>query len=288
MQATNFGTRVETLRRNLNPSRKRGIGIRMKTNHLAITLIGGPTALLEFGGVRLLTDPTFDPAGSEYQSGPVTLRKLSGPALRETDVGSFDYVLLSHDHHFDNLDHAGRSALGHARTVFTTEEGSQRLGGNSVGLKDWQSTDVAIESGGTLRIVATPARHGPEGLNRGEVIGFVLFFADAPHDAIYVSGDTVWYEGVAEVAKRYAIRTAILHLGAARVPAVGPFHLTMTASEAVKAARAFAGATIVPVHYEGWAHFSEGREQIEGAFLNGGLSHRLRWLEPGQALPLAA
>ena len=39
-----------------------------------ITLIGGPTALIEFAGFRLLTDPTFDPPG-EYQLPHVTLKK---------------------------------------------------------------------------------------------------------------------------------------------------------------------------------------------------------------------
>ena len=48
----------------------------MNSTRLAITYIGGPTALVEFGGVRLLTDPTFDPAGGEYPSGAATLRKL--------------------------------------------------------------------------------------------------------------------------------------------------------------------------------------------------------------------
>lgn len=51
---------------------------------------------------------------------------------------------------------------------------------------------------------------------------------------------------------------------------VGPFHLTMTAEEAVKAARVFADAQIVPIHYEGWAHFSEGRKEIERAFESAG------------------
>lgn len=32
---------------------------------MRITLIGGPTALLEIEEYRLLTDPTFDPPGSE-------------------------------------------------------------------------------------------------------------------------------------------------------------------------------------------------------------------------------
>src|SRR5215208_1936293 len=104
-----------------------------------LTYVGGPTALLEFGGVRFRTDPTFDPGGGEYQTGPVTLRKLDGPALGAEALGVFDYVLLSHDHHFDNLDHAGRKVLTAAKAVLTTTEGAERLNNNSVGLANWQT-----------------------------------------------------------------------------------------------------------------------------------------------------
>ena len=83
--------------------------------------------------------------------------------------------------------------------------------------------------------------------------------------------------GVAEVARRFPVKTAILNIGAARVPEIGPYHLTMTSAEAVEAARAFGDATIVPLHFEGWAHFSEGREDIVRAFDQAGLAHRLRW-----------
>lgn len=67
-------------------------------NRLSVTYVGGATALLEFGGLRWLTDPTFDPGGTEYESGPVTLRKLHSPAVTPERLGAFDYVLLSHDH----------------------------------------------------------------------------------------------------------------------------------------------------------------------------------------------
>jgi L-ascorbate metabolism protein UlaG (beta-lactamase superfamily) len=253
---------------------------------LTLTHIGGPTALLEFGPVRLLTDPTFDPAGSEYRSGPATLRKLSEPALSPHGVGPFDYVLLSHDHHFDNLDHSGRNLLANAKTVLTTEEGAGRLGGNSLGLEPWQTVDLFSPQGRVLRVIATPARHGPKDHDRGPVIGFALFFVDAPEQVVYFSGDTVWYEGVAEVGHRFPIRAAILNLGAARVPEVGPFHLTMTADEAVEAARAFSGAAIVPLHFEGWAHFSESRKRVEEAFANAGLERRLRWPELGRPIQI--
>jgi L-ascorbate metabolism protein UlaG (beta-lactamase superfamily) len=239
---------------------------------LSITYIGGPTALIDFGGVRLLTDPTFDPAGCAYPSGAATLRKLAGPAVNAADLGAIDHVLLSHDHHFDNLDRAGRDLLPKAKFVVTTADGAARLGGRAIGLSPWQSVELP-----PLQVVATPARHGPANLDRGPVIGFVFWLEDAPDDTIYFAGDTVWYEGLVEIRRRYPIRTAILNLGAARVPEVGPFHLTMTAAEAVKAARVFNDAAIVPLHFEGWAHFSEGRKEIAEAFERAGLTDRLRW-----------
>jgi L-ascorbate metabolism protein UlaG (beta-lactamase superfamily) len=256
----------------------------MEASRLGITYIGGPTSILELGGVRLLTDPTFDPKGGEYQSGPATLRKLAGPAIQPDAVPAFDCVLLSHDHHFDNLDHRGRTMLSRARTVLTTDEGARRLGGNSLGLKAWHKADIATPDGRVLRIVGTPARHVPERLQRGTVTGFVLYLADAPETAVYVSGDTVWYECVAEVARRFRIKAAILHVGAAVVPEIGSFHLTMTADEAVDAARAFADAAIVPVHFEDWAHFSEGRAEILRAFRRARLETRLRWPDRGRQI----
>ena len=161
-----------------------------------LTYVGGPTALLEVGGVRLLTDPTFDPAGAEYRAGSYVLRKTQGPALALDALGRIDAVLLSHDHHFDNLDHAGRRLLSSAARVLTTAEGAARVGSES-GLVAWQSTSLETRGGAPLRITATPARHGPEHADRGPVIGFVL---GRQGEAIYLSGDTVWYEGVAEVA----------------------------------------------------------------------------------------
>ncbi len=255
-------------------------------NSLVVTYIGGPTALLEFGAARLLTDPTFDPPGGEYATPATTLRKLAGPALTPDQVGRLDYVLLSHDHHFDNLDHLGRKVLRSAKTVFTTEEGAARLGENSVGLHPWRGVNLPASQPPSLRVVGAPARHGPQGMSRGAVTGFILFFDDAADQCIYVSGDTVWYEGVAEVARRFPIRAAILNLGAARVPEVGPFHLTMTAAEAVEAARAFTGAAIIPLHFEGWAHFTEGRDAIANAFAAEGMTDRLHWVEAGRPIQI--
>ena len=257
------------------------------TRELQITYIGGPTALLEWGGLRLLTDPTFDPAGTTYTTGPSTLAKTLGPAIPPDAVGRIDVVLLSHDHHADNLDHAGRTLLAGAGRVVTTSAGAERLGGGAIGLAPWQTVDVANAAGRVLRITGTPARHGPAGGDRGPVTGFVLAYQDAPARGVYVAGDTVWYDGVAEVARRFPVAVVVLNMGAARVAAAGPHALTMTAADGIATAQAFPAATIVPLHFEGWAHFTESRDQIQQAFVQAGLAARLCWIAPGATVSLS-
>src|ERR687895_1784428 len=130
---------------------------------VTITLIGGPTALIEVDGFRLLTDPTFDEPGA-YQLPHVKLEKLVGPAVSAHDIGEVDAVLLSHDQHSDNLDHSGRDFLKHAKRVLTTEVGAKRLGGHAEGFPPWASTELTGKNGHSLTITATPARHGPAGI----------------------------------------------------------------------------------------------------------------------------
>jgi L-ascorbate metabolism protein UlaG (beta-lactamase superfamily) len=250
---------------------------------MQVTYIGGPTALFELPGLRLLTDPTFDPAGSEYATALYTLRKTQDPAIPADALGDIDVVLLSHDHHFDNLDRSGRALLTRVPVVVTTKAGAARLGSPAVGLEPWETLDVPTHDGRTLRITATPARHGPEGGDRGPVIGFVLSLSDAPRENTYISGDTVWYDGVAAVAQRFQINAAVLFMGAACVREVGSAHLTFVAADALAVANAFPNAVLVPLHYEGWQHFTEGRDEIERAFASAHLTNRVTWLKYGRA-----
>jgi L-ascorbate metabolism protein UlaG (beta-lactamase superfamily) len=251
--------------------------------NITLTLIGGPTMLIEIGGLRLLTDPTFDPAGGEYNLGPVTLNKTTGPALTADSLGRLDAVLLSHEQHSDNLDLSGRALLDTVEQVFTTNQSAANLGPNAIGLNPWETHQLTAPDGRTLIITATPGRHGPVGIEpvAGDVTGFVLAWADEPRPALYISGDTVWYEGVAEVARRFEVGVALLNLGAARLEPVGPIDLTMNAEGAIETMRAFGSATLVPAHYEGWAHFSESQTAASRVLTEAGLTDRIHWLERG-------
>lgn len=254
----------------------------MEPSALKLLLVGGPTLLFEWAGLRILTDPTFDPPGSQYPAGPIVLTKTTGPALPVEGVGAIDVVLLSHDQHPDNLDLAGRALLPRAARVLTTASGGARLGGNALGLAPWASISLPARDGSSVTITATPGRHGPPGCEPicGDVTGFVLQCSDRA-DTIYFAGDTVWYEGVAEVAQRFRVTTAILCLGAARLREVSPEHLTMTAADALATMRAFPQAKVIPVHFDGWAHWTEGRASLANAFAEGGCASRVLWLEPG-------
>ncbi|HWG04779.1 MAG TPA: MBL fold metallo-hydrolase [Beijerinckiaceae bacterium] len=258
----------------------------MQRETLTITLVGGPTALIEIGGLRLLTDPTFDDPQS-YEAGGVTLAKTKPPAVAESAVGNVDLVLLSHDQHFDNLDHSGRAFLRHAGRVLTTVAGAKRLGGRAEGLKNWERAELETRSGRRLLVTATPARHGPVGIEKisGDVTGFALTFEDEHQPAIYISGDTVWYEGVAEVARRFDVRVAILFTGAA-MPR-GPFHVTMDSNDAIEAAHAFPQAMIMGIHNEGWAHYTQCQSDLVRAFSAHDLISRLQVLQPGVATALS-
>lgn len=259
-----------------------------------ITHVGGPTALIEVGGWRLLTDPTFDAAGRRYAFGwGTSSRKLTGPAIAADGIGPIDAVLLSHDHHEDNLDVAGRALLPSAGTVVTTEAGARRLAGEvgSVrGLAPWATTRLEGEGKVPIEITATPCRHGPP-LSKpivGDVIGFALSWPEQRDGVLWITGDTVLYDGVREVPRRLDVGTAVVHLGGVRFPISGPLRYTLSADEAVELCRLTDPRTIVPLHYEGWKHFREGRSEAEAAFAGApALAERVKWLPIGSPVELA-
>ena len=253
---------------------------------LTITHIGGPTVLIELGGWRLLTDPTFDPPGRRYFFGLGTMsRKLRGPAIAPADLGRVDAVLLSHDHHDDNLDPAGRALLPQAGKVITTAAGARRLGGNASGLMPWQSTTLEHDGRPSIEVTATPCRHGPPLSHPivGDVVGFALRWEGQEHGLLWISGDTVLYEGLEEVARRIDVGLAIVHLGGVRFPVSGPVRYTMAARDAVKLCALMQPADDRPDPLRGLEALSRGAARPRRPSLRApaDLAQRVRWLEIG-------
>lgn len=232
---------------------------------MRLTHIGGPTTLIEVDGWRILTDPTFDPPGRTYRFGwGTSSRKTAGPAVAPDAVGPIDVVLLTHDHHADNLDDAGRGLLPAAGVVLTTVSGAGRLGGSAHGLHAWETHLLERPGRPALTVTATPCRHGPVGSRPivGDVIGFAIAWEGQRHGALWISGDSVLYGGLREVGARLDVGTLVLHLGRVRFGLTGRVRYTMDVEDAIELLREVAPRTAIPVHYEGWSHFTQGRDEV--------------------------
>jgi len=243
-----------------------------------LTPLGGPTVLIELGGVRLLTDPTFD-APQTYTVGSGELTKTMMPALAAAAVGPVDAVLLSHDQHPDNLDESGREFLETVPVVVSTPTAAGRLGGRCLGLEPWATVRLA-----DVTVTAVPAVHGPEGTSDvlGPVTGFLVALDAA--DPIYVTGDNTSLAAVREIASRVPrLAAAVLSAGAARLPFIAG-ELTMTAERAAQAALILGRPPVLLAHTDGWSHLTESRTAVAAAFAQAGIRTTLLDAKQGTAV----
>ncbi len=247
---------------------------RRMSTPVTFTLIGGPTVAMRYAGLTVVTDPTFDPPGPH--SG---LTKTEGPALSAQEVGPVDLALVSHDHHPDNLDDAGREVALAAGLALTAAKGAARV----PGLVGMRPGDTRIVPGTPdVTVTAVHAQHGPRAVNAiiGPVIGFVLRAEGWP--TLYFSGDN---SSVA-VARRIAddhpdVAIALLCMGSAKVPNRGTSPLTLNVSRAARVAEFWPDATLVPIHVDGWEHFTEQRADALAGLNKRGLAERVVALERG-------
>jgi L-ascorbate metabolism protein UlaG (beta-lactamase superfamily) len=244
---------------------------------LAVELVGGPTAIIEYGGLRWLTDPTLSPPG-EYGG----LTKLTGPAFDVTERPPIDVVLLSHHHHSDNLDPAGREFLPSARQVLSTTTAAEELGGNVVAMEPWREIELESPSG-TVKVTAVHAQHGPDGSDeiQGPVLGFLLSADGAA--TVYVSGDNASRDVVRVIVERTgAIELAILNAGAVQLSKFDRAYLTLSADHAADVTKILGARVAIPLHFEGWGHFTQGAAELRAAFSGNGVGDRLVMLERGE------
>jgi L-ascorbate metabolism protein UlaG (beta-lactamase superfamily) len=249
---------------------------------VTLTLIGGPTVAMRYAGLTVLTDPTFDSPGPH--SG---LTKTEGPAFAAEALGPVDLALVSHDHHPDNLDDAGREVALAAGLALTTAKGGERVPG-LVGMRPGDTRIVPAQPAppGTpdVTVTAVHAQHGPRALAPvlGPVIGFVLRAEGWP--TVYFSGDNSSVAVAGRIARDHPdVAIALLCMGGAKVSNRGTAPLTLDVARAARVAAFWPDATIVPIHVDGWAHFTERRADSVAGLERRGLVERLVDLPRGVA-----
>src|ERR1700689_4648239 len=106
-------------------------------------VVGGPTIVLGIGGLRIVSDPTFDAPGPHGY-----LTKTAGPAVADDQLGPVDLVLGSHDNHPLNPDDRGRALALAAPLVQPPRSGARPLGPPAIGLAPGTSHTVPRPGGG--------------------------------------------------------------------------------------------------------------------------------------------
>jgi L-ascorbate metabolism protein UlaG (beta-lactamase superfamily) len=228
---------------------------------ITITHIDTACILLDINGFRILTDPTLDKAGHLYYHGfGAASRKTDNPALPASGLEEIDLILLSHHQHKDNFDNNGRAFIDNVSTVLSTKNAARDIPGIT-GLDNWETYPVETDKLQNLRITATPAQHHPSWIPEfisGTVIGFVIEFDGQENGVIYISGDTVYFKGIDEVAKRYKIDIGIFHVGGVQFRYLtGLGEYTMSSKGLLQSVSVLNPRLVIPIHSRGWSHFKE-------------------------------
>jgi L-ascorbate metabolism protein UlaG (beta-lactamase superfamily) len=217
-----------------------------------LTLVRSATVILELAGKRILVDPMLDDVGArppiEGTRNPVANPTAPLPFPADDVVRGLDAVIVTHRHR-DHLDARGEELVPRDVPVFCQPEDEEALG--ELGL-DVRPIEDTVEWNG-LRITRTPARHGSGAIAEllGPVSGFVL-------DDLYLAGDTVWYEGVAETIEQHRPRVAVVNAGGAEFTEGG---LIVMGVEDVREV-AVRVATVVAVHLEALNHCFLTRSEL--------------------------
>ncbi|MGO4341176.1 MBL fold metallo-hydrolase [Pedococcus sp. 2YAF34] len=255
----------------------------------SVRFIGNATVLLRYGGFTILTDPTFVHRHEKVDLGHgLHATRLTDPAMEVEELPPLDLVLLSH-YHGDHFDQVAQAKLDRSLPVVTTPQARDQLHelgfGQAVGLDTWDAATVR-KGDRRLRITSCPGRHGPgiSDLALPDVMGSVLQADDAAVSTIYVSGDTLMYDDLGQIPKRYPeVDLGLFHLGGTKVLGI---MVTMDAEQGVEAVRLIDPSTAIPIHFDDYDVFTSPLSDFTQAAEREGLGDRVVVLERGQAHPL--
>ena len=237
---------------------------------MRLTLVRSATLIVELAGKRLLVDPMLDDAGArppiENTRNQVPNPTVPLPFPAEEVVRGLDGVVVTHRHR-DHLDARAEELLPRDVPVFCQPEDEDAL--RDLGLDARPIVDELEWDG--IRIVKTPARHGTGRIAEllAPVSGFLL-------DRLYITGDTVWYDGVEKTIERHRPRVAVVNAGGAEFLEGG---LIVMGADDVREVAARV-PTVVAVHLEALNHCFLTRESLRRELPN------VRVPEDGETLEL--
>jgi L-ascorbate metabolism protein UlaG (beta-lactamase superfamily) len=218
-------------------------------NQLTLCWLGHTTVLINFYGLRILTDPALgDHVGVSVGIGTLGPKRYIAPALRFEELPPIDVLLLSHAH-MDHLDLPTLRRFAPGTLTLTAKETSDLLA--DAGLRQitelpWGSRATFRTGNGELQVEAVEVKHWgarwPSKFERG-YNGYVL---RREGRAILFAGDTARTPLFAGLRSRGPFDLAIMPIGAYR-----PWIMNHCSPEqALELANAARARYVVPVHHQ--------------------------------------
>jgi len=256
--------------------------------HGSIYFVGTATVILRYAGFTILTDPNFLHQGDHVHLGyGLRATRRTNPAIDFSQLPEIDLVLLSHLHedHFDKL---VQRELDRSIPILTTPKAARALARKgfraAIGIDTWDWQTFS-KSSARLHITSMPGRHGPPVLSRvlPPVMGSLIEF-EGPTGAtairLYISGDTLVYDQLREIPKRYPdIDLALMHLGGTRVLGI---LVTMDGKQGVEAIRLINPRLTLPIHYDDYTAFKSPLDEFAREVTAAGLQDRVHYLHRGE------
>lgn len=229
-------------------------------NAITGSCLGHSTVLLNFLGLRILTDPVFStrvgPGVSPLIVGP---KRLLRPALRPRDFAPPDLLLLSHAH-FDHFDVASLRKFPRDTPIVTAKNTADLLRPlrfREVHELDWGRSILLAPRGEALQITAVHVAHWGARMMRDHHRGYNGYLLQRGGHSICFAGDTAFTRAFRELNDpRRTLDLMLMPIGA-----YNPWIRAHCSPEQAVAMADLAGANyFVPIHHE---TFALGYEPIE-------------------------
>jgi L-ascorbate metabolism protein UlaG (beta-lactamase superfamily) len=285
------------------------------STNASLFFVGTATTIIEWAGLRILTDPNFLHAGDHVHLGPgVGATRQTNPAINLDELPRIDVIFLSH-YHEDHFDREVESKLARDIPIITTPHAHQCLtskGADSFtnvhALDFWETLVLDVDSDSaskekqpSLKITGVPGKHVPPGpLNvANDILGAVpptngwmieLGYATPAAESfengyrIYISGDTLMVDELKEIPERYKdqnIDLMLIHLGGTTIP--GPkmplLMVTMDAKQGVQLMQLINPDLTIPIHYDDYDVFLSPLEDFKKAVHAAGLDSKVVYLD---------
>jgi L-ascorbate metabolism protein UlaG (beta-lactamase superfamily) len=225
--------------------------------------IGHATVLINFFGIKILTDPVLFPRiGIRLPGFTIGPKRLTAPALEFRELPGVDVVLLSHAH-FDHLDLRTLHRFDENTCVITALNTRDLL--RWTRLRDitelcWDERKTLKTAAGDLEIIAVRVKHWGARKQCDTHRGYNGYSIERKGRRILFAGDTALTNGFAELRERGPVDLAIMSIGA-----YNPWiHSHSTPEQAVEMANAAGAHFIMPVHHQTFRlSFEPFREPIE-------------------------